>query len=112
MAVADLFSVVPPFPEVVRADVTHVIERNGETDHIIRQEPIDQKLSDQLKNRGVETKKPADQSENYDGHYRFAPIEEAQVSRAMIKRYVYMTSKSPQDIEQCCVYIISTATSI
>jgi cysteine-dependent adenosine diphosphate thiazole synthase len=25
-------------------------------------------------------------SENYDGDYRFAPIEEAQVSRAMIKR--------------------------
>ena len=24
--------------------------------------------------------------ENYDGDYRFAPIEEAQVSRAMIKR--------------------------
>ena len=29
-----------------------------------------------------------DVSENYDGDYRFAPIEEAQVSRAMIKRYV------------------------
>ncbi|KII90613.1 hypothetical protein PLICRDRAFT_538929 [Plicaturopsis crispa FD-325 SS-3] len=28
-----------------------------------------------------------DVSENYDGDYRFAPIEEAQVSRAMIKRY-------------------------
>lgn len=27
--------------------------------------------------------------ENYDGDYRFAPIEEAQVSRAMIKRYVH-----------------------
>ena len=27
-------------------------------------------------------------SENYDGDYRFAPIEEAQVSRAMIKRCV------------------------
>ncbi|RDB17829.1 Thiamine thiazole synthase [Hypsizygus marmoreus] len=25
--------------------------------------------------------------EDYDGHYRFAPIEESQVSRAMIKRY-------------------------
>ncbi|KAF8645233.1 hypothetical protein AX16_008060 [Volvariella volvacea WC 439] len=25
--------------------------------------------------------------ENYEGYYRFAPIEEAQVSRAMIKRY-------------------------
>lgn len=29
-----------------------------------------------------------DVAENYDGDYRFAPIEEAQVSRAMIKRYV------------------------
>ncbi|KIP06210.1 hypothetical protein PHLGIDRAFT_468135 [Phlebiopsis gigantea 11061_1 CR5-6] len=29
-------------------------------------------------------------SENYDGDYRFAPIEEAQVSRAMIKRYFNM----------------------
>ncbi|KAF8231731.1 thiamine biosynthesis Thi4 protein [Tricholoma matsutake] len=28
-----------------------------------------------------------DVSENYEGQYRFAPIEEAQVSRAMIKRY-------------------------
>ncbi|KAJ6613286.1 thiazole biosynthetic enzyme [Mycena sp. CBHHK59/15] len=28
-----------------------------------------------------------DFEENYDGSYRFAPIEEAQVSRAMIKRY-------------------------
>lgn len=27
-----------------------------------------------------------DVSENYEGDYRFAPIEEAQVSRAMIKR--------------------------
>jgi thiamine thiazole synthase len=30
----------------------------------------------------------ADFAEDYDGNYRFAPIEEAQVSRAMIKRYV------------------------
>jgi len=28
-----------------------------------------------------------DVSENYEGQYRFAPIEEADVSRAMIKRY-------------------------
>ncbi|KAJ3862001.1 thiazole biosynthetic enzyme [Lentinula novae-zelandiae] len=28
-----------------------------------------------------------DVAENYDGQYRFAPIQEAQVSRAMIKRY-------------------------
>lgn len=27
-----------------------------------------------------------DVCEDYDGNYRFAPIEEAQVSRAMIKR--------------------------
>lgn len=26
--------------------------------------------------------------EDYDGNYKFAPIEEAEVSRAMIKRYV------------------------
>lgn len=26
--------------------------------------------------------------ENWEGKYRFAPIQEAQVSRAMIKRYV------------------------
>ncbi|THG98817.1 hypothetical protein EW026_g3427 [Hermanssonia centrifuga] len=31
-----------------------------------------------------------DVSENYEGDYRFAPIEEAQVSRAMIKRYFNM----------------------
>lgn len=30
----------------------------------------------------------ADICEHYEGHYRFAPIEEAQVSRAMIKRLV------------------------
>jgi thiamine thiazole synthase len=29
-----------------------------------------------------------DVAENYEGQYRFAPIEEAEVSRAMIKRYV------------------------
>jgi len=29
-------------------------------------------------------------AENYDGDYRFAPVEEAQVSRAMIKRYFNM----------------------
>lgn len=27
-----------------------------------------------------------DTAENYDGGYKFAPIEEAEVSRAMIKR--------------------------
>lgn len=39
-----------------------------------------------LKKSVAETK--FEVSENYDGDYRFAPIEEAQVSRAMIKRYV------------------------
>jgi thiamine thiazole synthase len=29
-----------------------------------------------------------DVNEDYEGNYKFAPIEEAQVSRAMIKRYV------------------------
>lgn len=27
--------------------------------------------------------------EDYNGNYKFAPIEEAEVSRAMIKRYVF-----------------------
>ncbi|KAI0320520.1 Thi4-domain-containing protein [Amylostereum chailletii] len=43
----------------------------------------------ELKNgvaNGKGTFTEADVSENYDGDYRFAPIEEAQVSRAMIKR--------------------------
>lgn len=31
--------------------------------------------------------------ENYEGKYRFAPIEEAQVSRAMIKRYSHVQSQ-------------------
>jgi hypothetical protein len=34
----------------------------------------------------------ADVAEEYDGSgYRFAPIEEAQVTRAMIKRYIIAT---------------------
>lgn len=35
-----------------------------------------------------------DVSENYEGQYRFAPIEEAQVSRAMIKRYGFSNLQS------------------
>ena len=31
-----------------------------------------------------------DIKEDYDGDYRFAPIEEVQVSRAMIKRQAYI----------------------
>lgn len=38
-----------------------------------------------LKN-GLNGKLAYDVSENYEGNYRFAPIEEAEVSRAMIKR--------------------------
>jgi len=40
------------------------------------------------KTNGTHTDKTSyDVLENYEGNYRFAPIEEAQVSRAMIKRY-------------------------
>ncbi|KAL4251200.1 Thiamine thiazole synthase [Abortiporus biennis] len=42
------------------------------------------------KGNGITTTTKFDSSEaleNYEGNYRFAPIEEAQVSRAMIKRY-------------------------
>jgi len=35
--------------------------------------------------------------ENYEGQYRFAPIEEAQVSRAMIKRCVYANCSARVD---------------
>lgn len=33
--------------------------------------------------------------EDYNGKYQFAPIEEAQVSRAMIKRYVDVITELP-----------------
>ncbi|KAL7280002.1 hypothetical protein ACG7TL_006415 [Trametes sanguinea] len=36
------------------------------------------------------TNRTYDVKEDYEGNYRFAPIEEAQVSRAMIKRYFNM----------------------
>ncbi|EGN98203.1 hypothetical protein SERLA73DRAFT_183120 [Serpula lacrymans var. lacrymans S7.3] len=39
------------------------------------------------KNGTVAHKTSYDVAEDYDGNYRFAPIEEAEVSRAMIKRY-------------------------
>lgn len=35
-----------------------------------------------------------DVNENYEGKYKFAPIQEAQVSRAMIKRFVPLYSGS------------------
>ena len=41
-----------------------------------------------LKKNGVHVETKFEVSEDYEGDYRFAPIEEAQVSRAMIKRYV------------------------
>ena len=34
-------------------------------------------------------------SENYEGKYQFAPIEEAQVTRAMIKRSVLSFPRPP-----------------
>ncbi|EMD39842.1 hypothetical protein CERSUDRAFT_112109 [Gelatoporia subvermispora B] len=44
-----------------------------------------------LKQNGANAVKTSSEvSENYEGNYRFAPIEEAQVSRAMIKRYFNM----------------------
>ncbi|KAH0832109.1 Thi4 family-domain-containing protein [Lanmaoa asiatica] len=42
------------------------------------------------KNDPAVQKTQYDVCEDYDGNYRFAPIEEAQVSRAMIKRYFNM----------------------
>ncbi|KAF7365172.1 Thiamine thiazole synthase [Mycena venus] len=41
----------------------------------------------QLKLVGVNGKAKTEVAEEYNGSYRFAPIEEAQVTRAMIKRY-------------------------
>lgn len=45
----------------------------------------------EAKKNGAQAETKFEVSENYDGDYRFAPIEEAQVSRAMIKRYVQST---------------------
>ncbi|KAL6304342.1 Thi4-domain-containing protein [Sparassis latifolia] len=42
------------------------------------------------KKNGTSIDKAYDVLEDYEGNYRFAPIEEAQVSRAMIKRYFNM----------------------
>ncbi|KAH9947583.1 Thi4 family-domain-containing protein [Amylocystis lapponica] len=49
--------------------------------------PAEQPFLLSKKNGTVIDKVAFDVSENYEGNYRFAPIEEAQVSRAMIKRY-------------------------
>ena len=40
-----------------------------------------------LKDASLVSNGSYDCKEDYNGDYRFAPIEEAQVSRAMIKRY-------------------------
>jgi hypothetical protein len=59
--------------------------------------PADQSLKDKLASKpqtnGHHTH--YDVSEDYAGRYRFAPIEEAQVTRAMIKRYVLRVLTPP-----------------
>ncbi|KAI0696002.1 Thi4-domain-containing protein [Cytidiella melzeri] len=47
-------------------------------------------LESNLKKNGTQAETKFEVSENYDGEYVFAPVEEAQVSRAMIKRYFNM----------------------
>jgi len=55
--------------------------------------PVQTLDSSKTENGATKPLKPSNDSathdvaENYEGQYRFAPIEEAQVSRAMIKRY-------------------------
>ena len=44
--------------------------------------------------KNVADKAAYDVLEDYDGNYRFAPIEEAEVSRAMIKRYAHTDTRS------------------
>ncbi len=46
--------------------------------------------------------------ENYEGSYKFAPITEAEVSRAMIKRYASRTRLSKSDMG---LFAIGTGTS-
>lgn len=48
-----------------------------------------------------------DVSENYEGEYRFAPIEEAEVSRAMIKRCMGLTLLSSK---RRLIHYIDTST--
>ncbi|EKM51849.1 uncharacterized protein PHACADRAFT_177254 [Phanerochaete carnosa HHB-10118-sp] len=52
----------------------------------IQESPLLLAKKNGLSNNGTQY----DVNESYDGDYRFAPIEEAQVSRAMIKRYFNM----------------------
>lgn len=53
----------------------------------IAPQPEEQLAILSMKN-GINGERAFDVAENYEGNYRFAPIEEAQVSRAMIKRSV------------------------
>ena len=48
-----------------------------------------------LKDASLVSNGSYDCKEDYNGDYRFAPIEEAQVSRAMIKRYAGLLQISP-----------------
>jgi cysteine-dependent adenosine diphosphate thiazole synthase len=54
---------------------------------LVDQDPISL-LKQGLNGNSTHTNDNVDVKEDYAGDYRFAPIEEAQVSRAMIKRYV------------------------
>jgi cysteine-dependent adenosine diphosphate thiazole synthase len=51
--------------------------------------PVDQALKQTLASKAQTNGHHYDVSEDYAGRYRFAPIEEAQVTRAMIKRSVF-----------------------
>lgn len=42
--------------------------------------------------------------ENYEGQYQFAPIEESQVSRAMIKRFVVSVSNAERTLTMILRY--------
>ena len=48
-----------------------------------------------LKDASLVSNGSYDCKEDYNGDYRFAPIEEAQVSRAMIKRYAGLPIPQP-----------------
>lgn len=57
------------------------------------QEPIflTKKINGSYTNGNGAVKADVDVLEDYNGNYKFAPIEEAEVSRAMIKRYVLLS---------------------
>lgn len=79
--------------------------------------PVQTLDSSKTENGATKPLKPSNDSathdvaENYEGQYRFAPIEEAQVSRAMIKRsdslvfprYIFVADKdaSPGTLNRC-----------